>query len=84
MRIILLLLLLFLLSRLVRQTFYRSSGETPSGNHRERNGSTTTKRKAEPTITRIKEKQKKVLDSSDAEYAEFEEIEEKAEMNEEG
>ena len=84
MNIILLLLLLFLLSRLVRQTLYRSSGEAPSGNNRERYGTTATKKRAETTVTRIKEGQKKVLNSSEAEYAEFEEIEEKAETNEEG
>ena len=75
MKFILLLLAVLLLSRLVRQTINRNSEENP----RMKNHEYSSRRNEDSTITQIKETKKKVLDSSEAEYAEFEEIEDKAE-----
>ena len=75
MKYILLLLALILLSRLVNQRTKRNSDDSPRMN----NQNYSSKRNEGSTITQIKETKKKVLDSSEAEYAEFEEIEDKAE-----
>ena len=75
MKFILLLLAVLLLSRLVSQTINRNSEENP----RMKNHEYSSRRNEDSTIMQIKETKKKVLDSSEAEYAEFEEIEDKAE-----
>ena len=75
MKFILLLLAALLLSRLVSQTINRNSEENPRMKNREY----SSRRNEGSTITQIKETKKKVLDSSEAEYAEFEEIEDKEE-----
>ena len=83
-KFLLFLLLIFLLGRLIAQSTSGRTNNRPDNHNRKENRTYTSGGKESSTITRINEPKKKVLDSSEAEYASFEEIKEEKETTDEG